>query len=67
MINIKNFDTSLLKLDKKSSQNIAIYYLGHITKKDKYAINSVNPFYLIVNKVDGFIEDEEGNKYLNFA
>ena len=33
MINIKNFDSSLLKLDKKSSKNIAIYYIGYITKK----------------------------------
>ena len=30
-------------------------------------INSVNPFYLIVNEVDGFIEEKEGNKYLRFA
>ena len=30
-------------------------------------INSVNPLYLIVNKVNGFIEEKEGNKYLNFA
>ena len=43
MINIKEFDSSLLKLDKKSFKNIAIYYIGYITKKDKYAINSVNP------------------------
>ena len=33
MINIKNFDSSLLKLDKKSYKNIAIYYIGYITKK----------------------------------
>ena len=52
MINIKNVDSSLLKLDKKSSKNIAIYYIGYVTEKDKYAINSVNPLYLIANKVD---------------
>ena len=33
MINIKNFDLSLLKLDKKSFKNIAIYCIGYITKK----------------------------------
>ena len=33
MINIKSFDPNLLKLDKKSSKNIAIYYIGYITKK----------------------------------
>ena len=36
-------------------------------KKDKYAINSVNPLYLIVYEVDGFIEEKERGKYLNFA
>ena len=63
MINIKNFDSSLLKLDKKSFKNIAICYIGYITKKDKYAINSVNPFHSIVHEVDGFIEEKEGSKY----
>ena len=67
MINIKNYDSSLLKLDKKSSKNIAIYYTGYITKKDKYKINSVNPLYLIVGEIDGFIEEKEGSKYLNIA
>ena len=33
MINIKYFDSNLLKIDKKSSKNIAIYYTGYITKK----------------------------------
>ena len=67
MINIKDFDSSLLKLDKKSSKKIAIYYIGYITKKDEYKINSVNPLYLIVGEIDGFIDEEEGSKYLNIA
>ena len=33
MINIKDFDSSLLKPDKKLFKNIAIYYIGYITKK----------------------------------
>ena len=33
MINIKYFDSSLLKIDKKSYKNIGISYIGHITKK----------------------------------
>ena len=67
MINYKNFDSNLLIIHKKSSKKISIYYIGYITKKYKYAINSVNPLYLIVNKVDGFIKEKGGNKYLNFA
>ena len=67
MVNIKDFDSNLLKIDKKSFKNIAIYYSGYITKKDKYQINSVNLLYLIVHEVDGFIEEKEGGKYLNIA
>ena len=63
MINIKNFDPSLLKIDRKSYngialKNIDIYDIGYVTMKDsKYAnIHSVNPFYLIIGEVDGSIE-----------
>ena len=45
MINIKDFDSNLLKIDKKSYKNIDIYYIGYITMKDfdYVRINSVNP------------------------
>ena len=33
MINIKDFDSSLLKIGKKSYKNIAIYNIGYITIK----------------------------------
>ena len=36
-------------------------------KKDEYKINSVNPLYLLVHRIDGFIEEKEGGKYLNIA
>ena len=39
----QSFDPKLLKLDKKSYKNSGIYYIGYITKKDEYKINSVNP------------------------
>ena len=29
--------------------------------------NSVNPLYLIIGEVDGYIEENNGNKYLTFA
>ena len=63
MINIKDFDSNLLKLDKKSFKNISIYYIGYITKKEKYKINSVNPLYLPDHEIDGFTEEKEGSKY----
>ena len=34
---------------------------------DYVKINSVNPLYLIVGKVDGYIEERNGNKCLIFA
>ena len=46
MLNLKNFDSYLLKIDKKSHKNIDIYYIGYITIKkiDDYGnIYSVNP------------------------
>ena len=67
VINMKVFDTNLLKIDKKSFKNIAIYYIGYITKTDEYKINSINPPYLIVGEIDGFYEQNEGNRYLNIG
>ena len=34
MINIKNVDSNLLKIDKKSYKNIDTYDIGYITMKD---------------------------------
>ena len=34
---------------------------------DHIKINSVNPLYLIIGEVDGYIEENNGNKYLTFA
>ena len=69
-INIKNFNPALLKLDKKSSVGANIYYIGYVTKKPEYNINSVNPLYLVIDEIDGFIElncTENGTKYLNIV
>ena len=34
IINIEEFDSKLLKIDKKSYKNIDIYYIGYITIKN---------------------------------
>ena len=69
MINVKNFDPGLLKIDKKSYKSIDIFYIGYITMKDSdhVKINSINPRYLIIGEVDGYIEENNGNKYLTFT
>ena len=62
MINIKRFDSSLLKVGQKLFKNIDIYYIGYITIKniDDYEhIYSVNRLYLIIGKVDGFIAERK--------
>ena len=60
MINIKDFDPNLLKIDKKSYKNIDIYYIGYITMKDSdyVKIKSVNPLYLIISEVDGCFKEK---------
>ena len=66
MVNIKSFDSKLLKIDKNSYKSIDIFYIAYISKKhfEYVNIHSVNPLYLIKNKEDGFTEEKEGSKYL---
>ena len=69
MINLKNFDSNLLKIDKKHYKEINIYFIGYITIKkidDCENIYSVNSLYLLVNHASGYIKEKNGNKYLIF-
>ena len=58
MIDIKTFDSDLLKIDKKSYKDIGIYNIGYITIKkiDDYEnIYSVNLLYLTINHASGYM------------
>ena len=69
MINIKNFEPNLLKIDRKWDKRIGIYNIGYITIKkidDCENIYSVNPLYLLVSHASGYIEEKNENKYLIF-
>ena len=69
IIDLKTFDSSLLKLDKKTYKDIGIYDIGYITIKtigDCKNIYSVNPLYLRINHANGYIEETNENKYLIF-
>ena len=69
MINIKDFEPNLLKIDRKSYKNIGIYNIGYVTIKkidDCENIYSVNPLNILVNHASGYIEEENENKYLVF-
>ena len=65
LINLDGFDADLLKLDKKGDMNINVYYIGYVTKKPAYNIDSVLCFNIYIP--DGFIEEKDGSKYLNVA
>ena len=69
MINIKNFDPVLLKIDRTSYKDIGIYNIGYITIKKIYDyenIYSVNRLYFIIAHASGYIEEKDANKYLIF-
>ena len=69
MINLKDFESNLLRINKKHYKAIDIYYIGYITIKkigNCENIHSVNPLYLLVNHASGYIEEKNGNKYLIF-
>ena len=70
MTDIKNFQSNLLKIDKKPYEDLDIYYIGYITIKkfDKFNdhenIHSVNPLHLIIRSATGYFKQEYGEKYL---
>ena len=67
MIDIRNFQSNLLKIDKKPYKDIDSYYIGYVTTKkfsDCKHIHSVNPLYLIIHSTTEYLEKENGKKYL---
>ena len=69
MINLKNFESNLSRIDKNHYKRINIYYIGYIIIKiidDFGNIHSVNPLYLFFNHASGYIKEKNGNKYLIF-
>ena len=69
IVDLENFDARLLKTDKKSYKDIDIFNIGYVTNKkngDCMNINSVNPLYLGITHVNGYIEEKGMNKYLVF-
>ena len=66
-INLKDFDASMLKIDKKNYKEIDIYYIGYVTFKEIANcsnINNVNTLYLMIDKMIGHFEEKSGIKYL---
>ena len=62
IINLKHFESKLLKIDKKHYKNIDIYYIGYITIKKIDGcenIYSVNPLYVLLNHASGYIDENK--------
>ena len=72
IIDIRKFQSNLLKIDKKPYKDFDIYYIGYITIKkfDKFSdyenVRSVNPLYLVIHSATGYFKQECGEKYLIF-
>ena len=66
LINLSHFEASNLKLDKKTWKDIDIFYIGYVDKNkpSDWKVNTVNPLYLIINKVFCFVGEKNGMKYL---
>ena len=67
IIHIRNFHSNLLKIDKKSHEDINIYYIGYITIKmfsDCENIHILNLLYLIIHSATGHFKEKNGEKYL---
>ena len=55
------------KFTRKNYKEIDVYYIGYVTFKEIANcnnINSVNPLYLMIDKMIGHFEEKSENKYL---
>ena len=62
MINIQNFHSNLLTIDKKLYKEIDIFNIGHIMIKkfgDCENINRIIPLYLIIHSVTGHFKEKK--------
>ena len=67
MINIRNFHSNFLKIDKKPHKDFDIYYIGYITIEkldDCEKIHSVNLLHLIIQSATGYFKEKNGENYL---
>ena len=67
LINVLNFEANNLKLDKKIWKDLDISFIGYVDKKPDWNVNSVNPLYLMINRVYGPISVFYPQVYLDDA
>ena len=66
-IYLKTFDLNNIRTDEKSYKYVLIYYIGYVAIWKDLKIYSVNPLYLIFEKLNWYFEDINGNKYLTLV
>ena len=59
---IKDFGKTKLKIIKHNYVDRYVYHIYYVKN-----INNVNPLYFIIPEFYGYIEEQEGRKYLNIA
>ena len=66
IIIIKNLDPNEIKIDEKSYKNIFFNYTGNVTIKNLGYVKtkSANPLDFTFDKINGYIEKSNGNKYM---
>ena len=61
MIQLNNFDSQLLKIDKRENrENNNMYYISYKINKPEHDINSINNLYFVVDYLRGKIEKFNG-------
>ena len=63
LVNISKFDPNDLKLDKKKWKDLDIYYINYVNK-NKSIIGTAGPLYLLINKVFGYLSEENDENFL---
>ena len=66
IIDIRNFHSNLLIIDKTSHEELDIYYITYITSKtfsDCENIHNVNPLYLIIHSATEHFKEKKIEKY----
>ena len=61
MINIKTLDRNRIKLDEEPYKDVLL------TKKERKKVNCLKPLYLIINKINWYIEENTRNKHLTLV
>ena len=67
IININDFEPNDIRIGKNCYKNILIYYIGYVTIKKYLKIYSVNPVYLVFDKVNRYFNEIMGNNYLTLV